>query len=91
MIAFYLYKYATIVLLACLVLSSLSLAISVPHVAGSNPVIQIREKITILDGKTLLLSNATVSDIEAARQIVKSAIAKASKLNKARLDNPARN
>ena len=38
-----------------------------------------------------LLSNATKADITAARKIVKDAIAKASKLNKARLDSPARN
>ncbi|KAK3934568.1 glucan 1,3-beta-glucosidase [Diplogelasinospora grovesii] len=37
------------------------------------------------------LANATNADIEAARQIVKDAIAQASRLNKARLDNPAKN
>lgn len=35
--------------------------------------------------------NASASDIEAARQIVKDAIAKMTVLNKARLDNPSRN
>jgi hypothetical protein len=38
-----------------------------------------------------LLKNASLSDIEVARRIVKDAIAEASKLNKARLDHPARN
>ncbi|KAF2281587.1 pectin lyase-like protein, partial [Westerdykella ornata] len=38
-----------------------------------------------------LARNVTVEEIKAARAIVKEAIAKASKLNKARLDNPSRN
>jgi hypothetical protein len=37
-----------------------------------------------------LLANATLSDIDKARQVVKDAIAKMTKLNKARLENPAR-
>lgn len=37
------------------------------------------------------LAKATEAEIEAARKIVKDAIAKASVLNKARLQNPARN
>jgi hypothetical protein len=36
-------------------------------------------------------SNATLSDIDAARAIVKDAVAKMTKLNKARLDKPIRN
>lgn len=42
-------------------------------------------------GKTPLLQKATMLDIEAARKIVQEAIAKASKLNEARLEHPARN
>lgn len=38
-----------------------------------------------------LLSNATVSDVEKARNIVKAAIAQAAIRNKARVDNPSRN
>lgn len=38
-----------------------------------------------------LLSNATTSDLDAARLIVKDAIANMTILNKARLDNPTRN
>jgi hypothetical protein len=37
-----------------------------------------------------LLANATLSDIDKARQVVNDAIAKMTKLNKARLNNPAR-
>lgn len=43
------------------------------------------------DAAPPLLRNATLSDVDAARAIVKAAIAEASKLNKARLDNPTRN
>ena len=42
------------------------------------------------DGTSPLRKAATFSDIQRARQIVKDAIAKASVLNKERLENPVR-
>ncbi|KAE9573163.1 Glucan 1,3-beta-glucosidase [Colletotrichum fructicola] len=70
-----------------LVLASLSFASIIPFEVSPS---LVKHRSPSFDSTSLSL-NATNSELNAARKIVQEAIAEASKLNKARLDHPARN
>ncbi|KAH9243231.1 glycoside hydrolase family 55 protein [Colletotrichum gloeosporioides 23] len=70
-----------------LVLASLSFASIIPFEVSPS---LVKHRSPSLDSNSLP-SNTTNSELDAARKIVQEAIAEASKLNKARLDHPARN
>lgn len=70
-----------------LVLASLSFASIIPFEVSPS---LVKHRSPSLDSNSLS-SNTKNSELDAARKIVQEAIAEASRLNKARLDHPARN
>lgn len=75
----------------CKVLNVFAALLPEVHHPRSNTNLLVRQDQINTNETAPLLADATTDEIEEARRVVKAAIEESSKLNKARLDHPARN